>query len=194
MRSVSIALLALVGALSSRNRLAHAEEPLVRAVYFYSPTCPHCQKVSSQDLPPLLEAYGERSGREWTSNRRIGMDGDYLGPRRPAAARGGGDSGAIQARPGSRHDAREWLGNMVEPIEGRWLAISNAAFPCQYRPGLRSAFNLAVPAGLMIGNDPHQANLLAPPGSRNESALKSQHNQAPGLPAVTTRTGRQRTD
>jgi uncharacterized membrane protein/thiol-disulfide isomerase/thioredoxin len=32
----------------------------VRAVLFYSPGCPHCHKVISEDLPPLLEKYGER--------------------------------------------------------------------------------------------------------------------------------------
>jgi uncharacterized membrane protein/thiol-disulfide isomerase/thioredoxin len=37
---------------------AGAQEAKVRAVLFYSPTCPHCQKVITQDLPPLLERYG----------------------------------------------------------------------------------------------------------------------------------------
>jgi uncharacterized membrane protein/thiol-disulfide isomerase/thioredoxin len=37
-----------------------AQEPAVRAVLFYSPTCPHCHKVISEDLPPLFEKYGEQ--------------------------------------------------------------------------------------------------------------------------------------
>lgn len=36
------------------------EEPVVRAVLFYSPTCPHCHQVITQALPPLLDEYGER--------------------------------------------------------------------------------------------------------------------------------------
>jgi uncharacterized membrane protein len=35
-----------------------AEEPVVRAVLFYSPTCPHCHKVIEEDLTPLLAKYG----------------------------------------------------------------------------------------------------------------------------------------
>lgn len=37
---------------------AQAEAPVVRAVLFYSPTCPHCQHVIEDVLPPLYEAYG----------------------------------------------------------------------------------------------------------------------------------------
>jgi uncharacterized membrane protein/glutaredoxin len=37
-----------------------AQEATVRAVLFYSPSCPHCHQVISQDLPPLLEKYGEQ--------------------------------------------------------------------------------------------------------------------------------------
>ncbi len=42
--------------------LAQSEdEPrVVKAVLFYSPTCPHCHQVIQQDLPPLIEAYGEQ--------------------------------------------------------------------------------------------------------------------------------------
>lgn len=35
-------------------------EPVVRAVLFYSPTCPHCEFVITQTLPPLVEKYGEQ--------------------------------------------------------------------------------------------------------------------------------------
>lgn len=37
-----------------------AEAAIVHAVLFYSPTCPHCNKVISKDLPPLLEKYGKQ--------------------------------------------------------------------------------------------------------------------------------------
>jgi uncharacterized membrane protein len=32
----------------------------VRAVLFYSPSCGHCHKVITEDLPPLFEKYGDR--------------------------------------------------------------------------------------------------------------------------------------
>ena len=36
------------------------DEPVVRAVLFYSPTCPHCHKVIQEDLPPLVQKYGKQ--------------------------------------------------------------------------------------------------------------------------------------
>jgi uncharacterized membrane protein/thiol-disulfide isomerase/thioredoxin len=41
-------------------RTAWADEPVVRAVLFYSPTCPHCQKVIQEDLLPLIDKYGKQ--------------------------------------------------------------------------------------------------------------------------------------
>jgi len=35
-------------------------EPVVRAVLFYSPTCPHCEQVINETLPPLIEKYGKQ--------------------------------------------------------------------------------------------------------------------------------------
>lgn len=35
-------------------------EPVVRAVLFYSPTCPHCHTVIEQTLLPMMEQYGDR--------------------------------------------------------------------------------------------------------------------------------------
>ncbi|MBC8507871.1 MAG: hypothetical protein ISR58_14855 [Anaerolineales bacterium] len=42
--------------------LAQTEEelPVVKAILFYSPTCPHCHQVIQEDLPPLIEKYGEQ--------------------------------------------------------------------------------------------------------------------------------------
>jgi uncharacterized membrane protein/thiol-disulfide isomerase/thioredoxin len=37
-----------------------AEPAVVRAVLFYSPSCPHCHQVINEDLPPLIEKYGEQ--------------------------------------------------------------------------------------------------------------------------------------
>jgi len=38
----------------------HAAIPVVQAVLFYSPTCGHCHKVITEDLPPLAEQYGDQ--------------------------------------------------------------------------------------------------------------------------------------
>ncbi len=37
-----------------------AEIPIVHALLFYSPTCPHCHKVISDVLPPLIKKYGQQ--------------------------------------------------------------------------------------------------------------------------------------
>jgi uncharacterized membrane protein/thiol-disulfide isomerase/thioredoxin len=42
------------------NDIAQAEGPVIRAVLFYSPSCPHCHKVITEDLPPLFEKYGDQ--------------------------------------------------------------------------------------------------------------------------------------
>jgi len=53
---VAGALLAIIaGAVPAR-----AEEPVVHAVLFYSPTCPHCEQVITVDLPPLVEEHGDQ--------------------------------------------------------------------------------------------------------------------------------------
>ncbi len=37
-----------------------ADDSIVRAVLFYSPTCPHCHLVMTESLPPLQSKYGSR--------------------------------------------------------------------------------------------------------------------------------------
>lgn len=37
--------------------LASGQQPVVRAVLFYSPTCPHCHDVMENALPPIVERY-----------------------------------------------------------------------------------------------------------------------------------------
>lgn len=39
---------------------AGAEEPVVRAVLFWSETCPHCQEVVNNVLPPIQTKYGTK--------------------------------------------------------------------------------------------------------------------------------------
>lgn len=42
-----------------------AQAPTVRAVLFFSPTCPHCHQVINQDLPVIFERFGGKP-RVWT--------------------------------------------------------------------------------------------------------------------------------
>jgi uncharacterized membrane protein/thiol-disulfide isomerase/thioredoxin len=37
-----------------------SDAAIVRAVLFYSPTCPHCQMILTQFFPPLVQHYGDR--------------------------------------------------------------------------------------------------------------------------------------
>jgi len=59
----SLFLIALLGSLLvlfGQTLPAQAQVPVVRAVIFYSPSCPHCHQVINEDLPPLMEQYGEQ--------------------------------------------------------------------------------------------------------------------------------------
>jgi uncharacterized membrane protein len=55
---VLVGILALLIAIPTAA--AQSGQPVVHVVMFYSPTCPHCHKVISEDLPPLIETYGEQ--------------------------------------------------------------------------------------------------------------------------------------
>ena len=57
-RMLRLLLLSIIIALFPHS--ASADTPVVRAVLFYSPTCSHCQKVMTVDLPPLKEQYGDQ--------------------------------------------------------------------------------------------------------------------------------------
>jgi uncharacterized membrane protein/thiol-disulfide isomerase/thioredoxin len=56
--SVLILVLALISV--QNMRMVFAEPPIVHAVLFYSPTCPHCHKVITEVLPPLFDRYGDQ--------------------------------------------------------------------------------------------------------------------------------------
>ena len=62
MRRIALfALLLLILAAAGMPLVARAQDaPVVRAVLFYSPTCPHCHKVIQEDLPPLVKKYGDQ--------------------------------------------------------------------------------------------------------------------------------------
>ena len=67
------------------------DQVFVRAVLFYSPSCPHCHEVIQNGLPPIVEKYGDQlqivlintQSRRW---KRIICIGSRLGwyPTRPA--------------------------------------------------------------------------------------------------------------
>ncbi len=54
--SLSAVLLGLATAASAGSALAQG--PVVRAVLFFSPTCPHCHQVINEDLPVIFDRFG----------------------------------------------------------------------------------------------------------------------------------------
>ncbi|NIN71523.1 MAG: hypothetical protein GTO46_06250 [Gemmatimonadetes bacterium] len=54
--SLSTVLLGLAAAVSGGPALAQG--PVVRAVLFFSPTCPHCHDVINEDLPVIFDRFG----------------------------------------------------------------------------------------------------------------------------------------
>jgi uncharacterized membrane protein/thiol-disulfide isomerase/thioredoxin len=50
----------VVGLIFIPFSLVSANSPVVRAVLFFSPTCSHCHKVMTEDLPPLQAQYQEQ--------------------------------------------------------------------------------------------------------------------------------------
>jgi uncharacterized membrane protein len=57
-RKISFAL--LVGLIFFPISLVSADNSVVRAVLFFSPTCSHCHKVMTEDLPPLQAKYQDQ--------------------------------------------------------------------------------------------------------------------------------------
>ncbi len=66
-RAAALGIMALVAALavspaSSQDALpaSPAAEPVVHALLFYSPGCPHCREVIEDHLPGIVQRYGDR--------------------------------------------------------------------------------------------------------------------------------------
>ena len=60
LRITTFILLVLFLIIPINHNIAYADTPVVHAIIFYSQTCGHCQKVITEDLPPLAEKYGEQ--------------------------------------------------------------------------------------------------------------------------------------
>jgi uncharacterized membrane protein/glutaredoxin-related protein len=55
-----ISLLLMVFGLLITKELVFSQSARVYAILFFSPTCPHCQEVIQEELPPLIEQYGDQ--------------------------------------------------------------------------------------------------------------------------------------
>ncbi len=53
-----ITLLSVVWQTNTLGTTAAAQGPVVRALLFFSPTCPHCHKVINEDLPVIFRRFG----------------------------------------------------------------------------------------------------------------------------------------
>ncbi len=59
-RNTILAVLILLISLFSLAAASNAQEPVIRAVLFYSESCPHCLEVINNALPPLVGQYGNQ--------------------------------------------------------------------------------------------------------------------------------------
>jgi len=57
---IGISLLLLLGAFTQSGLAQTPNRPIVQAVLFHSPSCPHCYTVIDEVLPPLVEQYGDQ--------------------------------------------------------------------------------------------------------------------------------------
>ena len=55
-----VGLIAIFLSLFPMGRALSVEEPIVHALLFFSPSCPHCHKVITEDLPPIMENFGDQ--------------------------------------------------------------------------------------------------------------------------------------
>ncbi|MFQ5942490.1 MAG: vitamin K epoxide reductase family protein [Anaerolineales bacterium] len=65
-------LILLATAISALSISGAVQLPVVQAILFFSPTCPHCHEVMTNDLPPLMEIHGaqlEIANVDTTTNR-----------------------------------------------------------------------------------------------------------------------------
>ncbi len=58
--AVMVVSLCIIALLAGSTAGAQDSGEVVRAVLFYSPTCPHCHTVMEKELPPIQEKYGDQ--------------------------------------------------------------------------------------------------------------------------------------
>lgn len=143
-QKIILALIILAIGLISLSQLAMAQTPVVRAVLFYSPSCPHCKDVIEGLLPELDKKYGSQlqifGVNTYTEQGSI-LYGNYVTAYEVPAEMQGvpvmvvGDqymvgSGEIPARfPGIIDEGLASGGIDWPPIEGLQEAIENAENP-----------------------------------------------------------------
>jgi uncharacterized membrane protein len=59
-RNIIIVILILLISVLPLASQANAQEPVIRAVLFYSQSCPHCLIVINEVIPPLVDQYGSQ--------------------------------------------------------------------------------------------------------------------------------------
>ena len=59
-RNTILTILILLISLFPLTSASNAQEPVIRAVLFYSDSCPHCLEVINDLLPPLVDQYGNQ--------------------------------------------------------------------------------------------------------------------------------------
>ncbi|MBN1979321.1 MAG: thioredoxin family protein [Anaerolineae bacterium] len=57
---VFLCVMILLGLVTSCDCDGGSEGPVVHAILFYSPSCPHCHQVMTEVLPPLEKKYGDQ--------------------------------------------------------------------------------------------------------------------------------------
>lgn len=85
MTRLSLVVLLTLGAVAgmgAQEAPPGADSPVVRAVLFYSPSCPHCRQVMTLDLPVLLERYGDAVQIAAVNTATPGGEALYLGTMR----------------------------------------------------------------------------------------------------------------
>jgi len=55
-----VSLFVVLLSLFPSGSVVSADEPVVHALLFFSPSCPHCHTVITEDLPPIMEKYGDQ--------------------------------------------------------------------------------------------------------------------------------------
>ncbi len=77
-RLTLLTLLFLVWQTDTLGTPADVQGPVVRALLFFSPTCPHCHKVINEDLPVIFQRFGGEARIWFDENRPRDQVAHYL--------------------------------------------------------------------------------------------------------------------